>query len=72
MGTEAQVNRSRGPDGESEDSRPGRPRSFTHNSGMHGASDTPRAALLQLPSNRGSLFTLPVDVVSRLPPGKCA
>jgi len=30
MGTEAQTNLSQGLDGESEDSRPGRPRSFTH------------------------------------------
>jgi hypothetical protein len=35
MATEAQINRSRGWDGESEDSRPGRPRSFAHNFGMH-------------------------------------
>ena len=33
---EAQINRSQGLDGESEDLRPGRPRSFTHNFGMHG------------------------------------
>jgi hypothetical protein len=34
MGTEAHVNRWQGLDGESEDLRPGRPRSFTHNFGM--------------------------------------
>jgi hypothetical protein len=33
---EAQINRSQGLDGESEDLRPGRPRSFTHHFGMHG------------------------------------
>ena len=33
---EAQINCSRGLDGESEDLRPGRLRSFTHNFGMHG------------------------------------
>jgi hypothetical protein len=32
---EAQNNRSRGLEDESEDSRPGRPRSFAHNFGMH-------------------------------------
>jgi hypothetical protein len=34
-GTEAAVNCSQGLDGESEDSRAGRPRSFTHCHGMH-------------------------------------
>ena len=35
MGKEAQVNRSRGLDGESKDSRQGRPRPFAHHFGMH-------------------------------------
>jgi hypothetical protein len=57
MGTEAQVNRSRGLDGELEDLRPGRARSFAHNLGMPPSAPAGHVMSAGSPSHREKSVT---------------
>jgi hypothetical protein len=68
MGTEAQVNRSRAQVGESEDWRPGRPRSSAHNFGMHPPRRRRQLGSFPLERVVGNLFHDLAD--SELPPMK--